>query len=47
VIRSTFLLSPEGVIEAVWRNVKVRTKRKTCEVLHAATVLEKLKTLRQ
>jgi peroxiredoxin Q/BCP len=45
VIRSTFLISPEGIIKGLWRNVKVRTKRKTCEVLHAATVLEKLQTL--
>ncbi len=47
VIRATFLISPEGIIKAVWRNVKVRTKRKTCEVLHAATVLEKLQEIEQ
>ena len=45
VIRSTFIVSPEGEVRGVWRNVRVRSKRKTCEVLHAATVLEKLETL--
>ena len=45
VIRSTFIISPEGMVKALWRSVKVRTKRKTCEVLHAATVLDKLEEL--
>ena len=42
VIRSTVLISPEGIIEEIWNNVKVRTKKKTGEVKHAETVLEKL-----
>jgi peroxiredoxin Q/BCP len=42
VIRSTVLISPEGIIEDIWKNVRVRTKRKTGEVKHAETVLEKL-----
>lgn len=45
VIRSTFIISPDGIVKAIWRSVKVRTKRKTCEVFHAVTVLERLKEL--
>ncbi|MBW1650416.1 MAG: thioredoxin-dependent thiol peroxidase [Deltaproteobacteria bacterium] len=42
VIRSTVLISQEGIIEKIWNNVKVRTKKKTGEVKHAENVLEKL-----
>ena len=45
VIRSTFVISPEGEIAASWSKVKVRVKRKTGEVKHAEKVLEKLKEL--
>jgi len=42
VIRSTFLISPSGVIAAIWNNVRVRVKRKSSEVRHADVVLDKL-----
>ena len=42
VIRSTFLISPEQKIVALWSNVKVRVKRKSGEVKHAQIVKEKL-----
>lgn len=42
VIRSTFLISPEQKIIALWSNVKVRVKRKSGEVKHAQIVKEKL-----
>ncbi len=45
VIRSTFLISPEGKIVKVWRNVRVRSKRKDREVKHAEVVMEFLKGL--
>jgi peroxiredoxin Q/BCP len=45
-IRSTFIISPEGVIAAKWSNVRVRSKRKTGEVTHASLVREKLVELR-
>ncbi|RTZ93219.1 MAG: thioredoxin-dependent thiol peroxidase [Deltaproteobacteria bacterium] len=45
VIRSTFLISPDGKVEEVWRKVKVRVKRKSGEVKHAEIVLERLKAL--
>lgn len=44
-IRSTFIISPEGKIAAKWRNVKVRTKRKSGEVKHSSQVREKLGAL--
>ena len=47
VIRSTFLISPDGEVKEVWRKVKVRVKRKSGEVKHAEIVLERLKTLQQ
>jgi len=47
VIRSTFLISPEQKIAAIWRMVKVRVKRKSGEVLHAQVVKEKLAELKQ
>lgn len=39
IIRSTFLLDPEGLLRARWQSVKVAD--------HAGKVLEKLKELRQ
>jgi len=49
VVRSTFIISPEGKIAAVWENVKVRQKRKkageTIETFHAEIVKEKLQEL--
>lgn len=42
VIRSTFIISPELEIAALWRNVKVRRKQKGVEILHADTVRKKL-----
>ncbi len=49
VVRSTFIINPEGTIKAVWSNVKVRQKRKkdgeTYEIFHAEQVLDKLKEL--
>ena len=45
VIRSTFIISPEGKIAALWYKVKVRVKRKSGEVKHADKVREKLAEL--
>ena len=49
VVRSTFIISPEGKIAAVWENVKVRQKRKKQGVetitYHAEVVKEKLQEL--
>ena len=45
VIRSTFLISPEGKIAEMWSKVKVRVKRKDGEVKHAEIVLNKIKEL--
>ncbi|MBZ0107585.1 MAG: thioredoxin-dependent thiol peroxidase [Candidatus Scalindua rubra] len=45
VIRSTFIISPEGKIAEAWNNVKVRVKRKTGETRHANVVKERLKEL--
>lgn len=42
VIRSTFIIAPEGTIAAQWNNVKVRSKRRGQEVKHADLVREKL-----
>ena len=42
VIRSTFIISPDGEIAADWRKVRVRSKRKSGEVKHASLVREKL-----
>ena len=42
VIRSTFIISPEGLVAAKWHKVKVRVKRKSGEVKHADVVREKL-----
>lgn len=49
VVRSTFIINPEGKIAAIWENVKVRQKKKkngeTIEIFHADIVKEKLKEL--
>ena len=42
VIRSTFLISPDGRIADSWSKVKVRVKRKSGEVKHADQVFETL-----
>lgn len=44
-IRSTFIISPEGKIAMLWRNVRVRSKRKNEEITHASIVQEKLTEL--
>ena len=44
-IRSTFIISPEGEIAAVWRGVRVRSKTKNGESKHADKVREKLAVL--
>jgi len=45
VIRSTFLISPEGKIAEIWNKVKVRVKRKDGEIKHAEIILNKIKEL--
>ncbi len=45
VIRSTFIVSPNGEIAALWRKVKVRVKRKNGTVKHVDKVREKLAEL--
>ena len=45
VIRSTFIISPDGGIAALWKKVSVRVKRKSGEVKHANKVKEKLAEL--
>lgn len=42
VIRSTFIIAPDGTIAAKWNNVKVRSKRKGEVIKHADLVREKL-----
>ena len=46
VIRSTFLIDPEGRIQEIWRKVRVRVKRKSGEVRHAEIVRQRLKELK-
>lgn len=46
VSRTTLLVDQEGRVAEVWGNVKVRRKTKTCEILHAQTVLERLRELK-
>jgi peroxiredoxin Q/BCP len=41
-IRSTFIISPEGLVAAKWHKVKVRAKRKGGEVKHSDVVRKKL-----
>jgi peroxiredoxin Q/BCP len=49
VVRTTFIINPEGEIAAVWNKVNVRKKKKvkgeTIEVLHVDEVKEKLHQL--
>lgn len=49
IVRSTFIINPEGEIAAVWEKVNVRKKRKkngeTIETLHVEEVKEKLQEL--
>lgn len=51
VVRSTFIINPEGKIAATWENVKVRQKRKIdgeqVEILHVTKVKEELEKLQQ
>lgn len=42
VIRSTFIIAPDGTVAAKWAKVQVRAKRKGGEVKHAYIVREKL-----
>jgi len=46
VIRSTFIISPEGEVAEAWSKVKVRVKRKNGEVRHVDIVKERLQELR-
>jgi peroxiredoxin Q/BCP len=49
VVRTTFLINPEGKIAYKWENVKVRRKKtvkgEKIEILHATEVKEKLEEL--
>jgi peroxiredoxin Q/BCP len=49
VVRSTFIISPNGLIEAIWENVKVRNKKtikgEKIEILHTQEVENKLREL--
>ena len=45
VIRSTFLISPDGIVVDKWEAIKVRVKRASGEVRHADTVLDQLTKL--
>ena len=45
VVRSTFIISPEGIVAHKWHNVKVQQKRKVGIVKHADIVLKKLEEL--
>ena len=51
VVRSTFIINPEGKIAAIWDKVSVRKKTKkagvTTEVLHVDLVKEKLAELQK
>ncbi len=47
VIRSTFIVSPDGLIAAKWQKVQVRMKRKSGEVRHSDMVRAKLEELRR
>lgn len=47
VIRSTFIISPEGRIAESWNNVKVRVKRKDGEIKHVDVVKDRLKELQR
>jgi len=49
IVRGTVLIDPDGKIAHIWKNVKVRQKRKkqgeTIEVLHSEIVKKKLQEL--
>ncbi len=45
VIRSTFIISPEGKIVETWSKVKVRVKRKDGETRHVDVVKKRLNEL--
>jgi peroxiredoxin Q/BCP len=45
VIRSTFIIAPDGAVAALWRNVRVRSKTKKGESRHADKVRVKLEAL--
>jgi len=49
VVRSTFIINPDGNIVAIWKNVKVRQKKtikgEKIEILHTNEVKTKLKQL--
>ena len=45
VIRSTFIIGPDQLVRAVWRNVRVRQKRRGEEVRHADVVKKRLEEL--
>ncbi len=45
VIRSTFIISPQGIVVAAWNKVKVRVKRKSGETRHIDIVKERLQEL--
>ncbi len=51
VVRSTFIINPEGDIAAVWENVKVRQKKKLngepIEIKHADVVKQTLEELQK
>jgi len=47
VIRSTFIISPKGIIEEAFYNVKVRVKRASGEIKHSEIVLKCLKELQK
>lgn len=46
VIRTTYIIDPQQVIVAGWKNVRVRSKRKSGEVSHAEIVRDKLLELK-
>ncbi len=46
VTRTTILADPAGKVREIWRSVKVRRKTKSCEILHARSVLERLRELK-
>ena len=46
VIRSTFIISPDGKVSEIWTNVKVRVKRKDVEVRHVDIVRDRMKELK-
>ena len=46
VIRSTFIISPDGKVSEIWTNVKVRVKIKDVEVRHVDIVRDRMKELK-